>query len=57
MGKGLFGSPGFWGVVWLGCVVIQILAWNKIDLPLWLVAVTFLGAVAPPARLFLGGVP
>ncbi len=53
MGNGIFGDPGLLGVVWLGCVGIQILAWAEVALPIWLVILTFFGAVAPVVRLIL----
>lgn len=53
MGTGLFGDPGFLGVVWIGCIGIQLLAWNGVELPLWLVVFTFFGTIAPIIRLIL----
>jgi hypothetical protein len=53
MGNGLFGDPGFLGMVWIGCVAIQILAWSGVALPGWLVLSSFFGAVGPIIRVAL----
>lgn len=53
MGKGIFGDPGLLGVVWLGCLGIQLLAHSGIGVPGWLSLLSFLGVVAPIVGLIL----
>lgn len=53
MGKGIFGDPGLLGVVWLGCVGIQLLAHAGVGVPGWLTFLSLLGMVAPIVGLII----
>jgi len=55
MGANAFEKPGFMVVVWIVCLLIVLGAWQKVDLPLWLVIPAFFGTMAPIARLIFGG--
>lgn len=51
--KGIFGEPGLFGIVWVGCLGIQLLVHVGVGVPGWLGLMSFLGVVMPIVGLIV----